>query len=435
VNSQLKIRILETSDLIEDMLKNRWSTINKFDSELADYVGSIVEEVKRRGDTALVDFAKRFDGAEMSANRLRVTNEDIKRAYDSANEEQIYAIEFAKNRVEAFQRELLRRINFEYKAEGVRVRSCTSPIQRVGCYIPGGQAAYPSTLVMTVVPAKVAGVPKIAICSPPGSGGEINPLTLVAADICGVDEIYRVGGAQAVAALAYGTETIKPVNKLVGPGNKYVLRAKMLVSRDLPTDIPAGPSELVVFADEVAEPRLVALDMISQAEHVDGVSILVTTSRDQAQNVANELERMVSFLPNKDMVVQNLSRHGSVLVCKNVEEAVKFINEFAPEHLEVVAEDAWNISKEITSAGLVLIGKYTPVSASDYCLGTIHVLPTKGFSRVYSGLSVLDFTRRFSVAECSREGLSRTRRVVKILGEGEGLTNHALAVEGRFEDA
>jgi histidinol dehydrogenase len=435
LSSQLKVKILEASDVLEDIVNNRWPKIKKFDSELADYVGSIIEEVKRRGDAALIDFAKRFDGAELSPNRLQVNREDIERAYDRVNEEQVSAIEFAKNRVEAFQKKLLRRVNFEYEAEEVKVCSCTSPIRRVGCYVPGGQAAYPSSLIMTVVPAKVAGVPQVVVCSPPKSGGEINPSILVAANICGVDEIYRVGGAQAVAALAYGTKTIRPVDKLVGPGNKYVLAAKMLVSQDLPIDIPAGPSEIVVLADGSAEPRVVALDMISQAEHVDGISILATTSRDLAQKVAKELGQRVSSCPKREVVARNLSRNGLVLVCKDMEEAVKFVNEFAPEHLEVVAEDACSISKEVNSAGLVLVGKYTPVSASDYCLGTVHVLPTQGFSRVYSGLSVLDFIKRFSVAECSREGLSKVRRNVKILAESEGLMNHALAVEGRFEDA
>jgi len=416
-------------------LEARWPRIKKFNSKLADYVRPIIEEVKGRGDDALVDFAMKFDGVKLSSGHLRVDREDIEKAYEKVSEEQISAIEFAKSRVEAFQGELLRRLNFEYGSNGVKVRSRASPIRRVGCYIPGGEAAYPSSLLMAIVPAKVAGVPEIAVCSPPRSGGEVNPLILVAADICGVDEIYRVGGVQAVAALAYGTVTIQPVDKLFGPGNKYVMMAKMLVSRDVPTDLPAGPSEILVLADETADPRLIASDLVSQAEHRDGVSILVTTSTDLAEMVVKELEQMASSLPNAQTVAGNLSRNCQALVCKDMGKAISFVNDFAPEHLEIMTRDPWSISEEITSAGLILIDKYTPVSASDYCLGTVHILPTEGFGHVYSGLSVFDFVRRFNVVECSKEGLLKVRRHMKVLARSEGLLNHALAVEARFKDA
>jgi len=430
-----KIKILEVSAASQQLLKRRWPKIKKFDSELADYVRPIIEEVKRRGDEALVDFTLKFDGVKLSPRRLRVDREDVAKAYGEVGEEQISAIEFAKSRVEAFQRELLRRLNFEYGSNGVKVRSCSSPIRRVGCYVPGGEAAYPSSLLMAIVPAKVAGVPEIAVCSPPKSGGEIDPLILVAADICGVEEIYKVGGVQAVAALAYGTESIQPVDKLFGPGNKYVMMAKILVSRDVPTDLPAGPSEILVLADETADPRLVASDLVSQAEHTDGVSVLVTTSRELAEMVVKELEQMASSLPNRQTVARNLSRSCQVLVCKDMREAISFVNDFAPEHLEVMTRDPWSISEEMTSAGLILMGKYTPVSASDYCLGSVHILPTEGFSHVYSGLSVFDFVKRFNIVECSKEGLLKARSHVKALAQSEGLLNHALAVEARFRDA
>ena len=430
----LKIKILEVSAVSLKMLDGRWPRIKKFDSELAGYVRPIIEEVKRRGDEALVDFTMKFDGVKLSSGRLRVDKEDVEKAYEKVSEEQISAIEFAKSRLEAFQGELLRRLNFEYESNGVKVRSRSSPIRRVGCYIPGGEAAYPSSLLMAIVPANVAGVPEIAVCSPPRSGGEVNPLILVAADICGVDEIYRIGGVQVVAALAYGTETIQPVDKLFGPGNKYVMMAKMLVSRDVPTDLPAGPSEILVLADETADPRLVASDLVSQAEHTDGVPILVTTSRDLAEMVVKELEQMASSLPNRQTVAGNLSRSCQVLVCEDMREAISFVNDFAPEHLEVMTRDPWSISEEMTSAGLILIDKYTPVSASDYCLGTVHILPTEGFGHVYSGLSVFDFVKRYNVVECSKEGLLKARSHVKALAESEGLVNHALAVEARFKD-
>jgi histidinol dehydrogenase len=287
---------------------------------------------------------------------------------------------------------------------------------------------------MMTTPARVAGVKEIALCSPPRSGGGVDPSVLVAADICGVDEVYRLGGAQAIAALAYGTLTVRPVDKIVGPGNRYVQAAKILVSKDVPTDFPAGPSEIAIIADETADPRIIALDMASQAEHIDGVSVLLTTSRRLAERAAEELNRCMKSSPNRRLVSENLSRNGLILVCGSLEEAVRIVNEFAPEHLEVMTEDSWRTAEKVTSAGLVLAGRNTPVAVSDYCLGTIHVLPTGGFSRVYSGLSVLDFVKRFCIAECSAERLQEARDAVRALAESEGLLNHLLAVEGRFSD-
>ena len=434
MSGKVRIRTLEGSSLPSELLRNRWPNTRRLDSKLMSYVEKIICEVRRRGDSALIEFEERFDGVKLSPDRLRVSRGDIEKAYEKTSDKLISAIEYSKSRIEAFQREILSRLRFVYEENGLRIRSCTSPIRRLGCYVPGGEAAYPSTLIMTATPAKVAGVPEIAVCSPPKSGGEVNPSILVAADICGVDEIYRLGGVQAIAALAYGTQTVRHVDKIVGPGNKYVQAAKMLVSMDLPIDIPAGPSEILIIADESADPRLVALDMISQAEHLDAVSILVTTSRKFAENVIKMLERLVESSPNRRIVSENLLRNGLVLVCRSLEEAVRIANEFAPEHLEVVTEDPWNISEKITSAGLILVGSNTPVAASDYCLGTVHVLPTGGFSHVYSGLSVLDFVKRFYIAECSKMRLQELRSDLKALAETEGLINHYLAVEGRFSD-
>jgi len=434
LSGKVRIRMLEGSSLPSEMLSNRWPNTKRLDSKLMSYVERIIREIRRRGDSALLEFEEKFDGVKLSPDRLRVNREDIEKAYEKTSEKLISAIEYSKSRIEAFQKEILSRLRFVYEENGLKIRSCTSPIRRLGCYIPGGEASYPSTLVMTVTPAKVAGVPEIAVCSPPKSGGEINPAILAAADICGVDEIYRLGGIQAIAALAYGTQTVRPVDKIVGPGNRYVQAAKILVSMDLPIDVPAGPSEIVIIADESADPRLAALDMISQAEHLDAVSILVTPSKKLAENVAKMLEQLVESSPNRRIVSENLLRNGLVLVCRSLEEAVRIVNEFAPEHLEVMTEDPWNTAGKITSAGLILVGSDTPVAASDYCLGTVHVLPTGGFSHVYSGLSVLDFVKRFCIAECSKMGLQEIRSSIKVLAETEGLMNHSLAVEGRFKD-
>jgi histidinol dehydrogenase len=253
-------------------------------------------------------------------------------------------------------------------------------------------------------------------------------LTVVAANICGVDEMYKVGGAQAIAALAYGTETIRPVEKIVGPGNKYVLAAKALVSRDVPIDMPAGPSEIVILADGSADPRIIALDMLSQAEHgADAVAILVTNSETLAEAVAKEFENKTQSMPNR------VSRTSLVLTCDSMEKAVGFVNEFAPEHLEVIAEDQSTIAEKITSAGLVLVGKYGSVAASDYCFGTNHVLPTGGYGHVFSGLSAINFVKRVNIVECSEEGLSKVRSSIETLARSEGLPNHGLAVRGRFD--
>ncbi len=427
------VRILRAPPTPMSLLERRWPRTKGISSEIETQVKVIIEEVRRRGDSALIDFTRRFDDVDLDSNRLRISRDEIEDAYEKVSGKQISAIKFAKSRVESLERNLLKQMGFKYEDDLVKIRSCICPIQSVGCYVPGGEASYPSTLIMTVVPAKVAGVPRIVVCTPPRGGGEVDPLTLVAADICGVDEIYGVGGAQAIAAMAYGTESIKPVEKIVGPGNKYVVTAKILVSSDVPIDFPAGPSEILILADESADPNLVALDMISQAEHgVEGTSILVTTSIDLAEKVVKELEERMPRSSNAETVFQNLSRNGLVLVCEDTEGALAFVNGFAPEHLEVMTKDAWSVAEKIRSAGLILIGNYTPVSASDYCLGTNHVLPTGGFARIFSGLSVLDFVRRINIVECSESGLSKIRSNIEILAESEGLLNHALAVKGRF---
>ena len=382
----------------------------------------------------MIEFTEKFDGVSLEADRLKVTEEDVARAYDLVSEEQISAIKLAKSRVELFEKNLLERLNFEVKYEGVEVYSRTRPLRSVGCYVPGGEASYPSTVVMTVTPAKVAGVPRVVVCTPPKKRGEVEPITLVASDICGADEVYMIGGAQAIAALAYGTGSIRPVEKVVGPGNRFVLAAKLLVSRDIATDLPAGPSEVLILADESADPRLVALDMVSQAEHgVWGYSILVTVSSRLADEVQRELEKVVRSSPRAGTVEEALSRNGLILVLRNLDECISFVNEFAPEHLEVMVDEPLEVAERINAAGLVLIGRYTPASASDYCLGVNHVLPTGGFGRVYSGLSVLDFVKRLNIVKCSKEGLYKVRDAIRALAEAEGLPNHALSVEERFK--
>jgi len=427
------IRVWKASELPFEWIEKRRVMGGELTEELEAYVKAIIDEVRRRGDASLTEFSKKFDKVNLTAENFRVTKEEISNAYSLVSNEQISALEFMKEKIENVEKRFLKQIKATFKNDA-KIRSLPIPIQSIGCYVPGGEAAYPSTLVMIVAPAKVAGVPRVAVCSPPTSQGMINPLTLVAADICKADEIYKIGGAHAIAALAYGTESIKPVRKIVGPGNKYVTMAKLLVSRNVAIDMPAGPSEILILADENADPQIVALDMISQAEHgADSISGMVTTSKELAENVINELEIRAPSLRRGKVIADALSRNGFIIVCKSLNEAVEFVNTFAPEHLEIIAKNSWKIAEEITSAGIVLVGQYSPVSASDYGIGTNHVLPTSGYGHVFSGLSVLDFVKRINIVECSKENLLRLRKNVKVLAEAENLPNHFLAVEGRLQ--
>jgi len=432
--SEPLVKIWKAAELPPQWMEKKRVLSRGMTGELEATVKAIIEEVRRRGDDALIEFTKKFDNVDLTPEGLRVTRSEIKDAYSAVSEEQVSALKFMKEKVEALEKRLLERIKVVSEEDGVRIYASSRPIQSVGCYIPGGGAAYPSTLIKTLTPAKVAGVPRIAICSPPTNRGNVNPLILVAADICETDEIYRLGGVQAIAALAYGTESVKSVKKIFGPGNKYVIMAKFLVSRDVAIDLPAGPSEILVLADETVEPRIVALDMISQAEHgIDCVSGLITTSMKLAKNVSKELTRMIPRLPRKEIIANALSNFGFIIVCKTMIEAIDLVNAFAPEHLEMITKESVEVAEKIVSAGLVLVGRYTPVSASDYCIGTCSVLPTSGYGHVFSGLSVLDFIKRINFVECSKEGLRRLKDKVKVLAEAEGLPNHYLAVEGRFK--
>jgi len=432
--SETLVKVWKASSIPPEWIEGRRTMNWGMTKELENHVKSVVKQVKERGDAALVKFTKKFDNVSLNAVDFRATREDIEDAYNAVEEEQISALRFMKKRIETLERRRLEQMGITVEDDGIQVRSLPRPIQSVGCYVPGGVARYPSTLVMTVTPAKVAGVPRVVVCSPPTSSGDINPPTLVAADICKADEIYKLGGPHAIAALAYGTESIRPVRKIVGPGNKYVTMAKVLVSCAVAIDMPAGPSEILVFADETANPRIVALDMISQAEHgVDSVSGLVTTSKELAKNVINELRAMTSSLHKGGIVTDALSRYGFIILCETMSEMIEFVNTFAPEHLEIITRKPVEVAEKIISTGLVLMGPYTPVSASDYCIGTNHVLPTSGFGHILSGLSVLDFVKRVNFVKCSKDGLLRLRNNIRVLAEAENLPNHFLAVEGRFE--
>jgi len=430
---QARVRFWKASGLPKDWAK-RQPPDSKATEQVENDAKAIIAKVAQSGDAALVEFTEKFDKARIEAKNLRVTAAEIEEAYGKVSDEQVSALKFMKNKVSAFEKLALERVGFVTSKDGMTVRSELRPIQSVGCYIPGGQAAYPSTLVMTAVPAKVAGVPRIVTCSPPNAEGKVNPLVLVAADVCGVDEVYKVGGAQAIAALAYGTETIRSVKKIVGPGSKYVTMAKILVSKDVAIDMPAGPSEVLVLADETANPRLIALDMISQAEHgADSVAGLITTSEKLAAVVQRLLAEIAASAERGEIVGKALEKYGFIITCKDTAEAVELANVFAPEHLEIMTQNPRNVAERITSAGLILIGSYSPVALSDYASGTNHVLPTGGFGAAYSGLSTLDFMRRVSIVESSKEGLQSVKERVKVMTDAENLPNHYKAVAARFE--
>ncbi|MCP8311482.1 MAG: histidinol dehydrogenase [Candidatus Methylarchaceae archaeon HK02M1] len=384
----------------------------------------------------MVDFVRKYDGVKVDIKNFIVDREEIDKAYESVTKDEISALKFSKKRIESFQKSLLKRLKFRWydKGKGVKVNNLTLPIESVGCYVPGGHLPYPSSLLMTVIPAKVAKVPRIVVCSPPMSDYRLDPILLVASDICEVDEIYKIGGAHAIAALAYGVESIKPVKKVVGAGNRYVTTAKILVSKEVAVDIPAGPSEILILADDSANPHFIALDLLSQAEHSpESVCGLVTTSKGLADHVISELEKMSKKTARAEIVTKALDS-GFMIICDDMDEAVNFVNDFAPEHLEIVAKKLDRITAKIRSAGMIFLGSYSPVSAGDYCVGTNHILPTGGSSKVYSNLSVMDFVKRVSVVKCSKRGLSKMMKPISILARREGFVNHAIAVEERFKE-
>jgi histidinol dehydrogenase len=411
--------------------------------DLADAVWTrvrrILRDVRERGDDALLEYVARWDGVVLSRDRLRVGPEAIRAAYGEVSREAVAALRLVARRLERAERRWLEAlVRLRVSADGVVIRSAYYPIRSVGCYVPGGKAAYPSSVLMNVVPARLAGVERIVICSPPRrETGEIHPLVLVAADLCGVTEIYRVGGAAAIAALAYGTATIPPVEKIVGPGGPYVVAAKLSVAERVGIDLPAGPSELVIVADETASPHAIAADLMAQAEHgEDSLCGLLTTSRRVAHETARALSARLQAAERREIITRALVRQGFLLYAEgDLDLLVRFANALAPEHVQVMTRRPRAVARGLTTAGLVLIGSHTPASASDYVLGTNHVLPTGGTAAAYSGLSVLDFLRRVTFAECARRSLSRFLDPVRVLAVAEGLPNHYRALQERVRRA
>ena len=404
---------------------------NAISDALMEKARAVMRDVAEGGDRALFDYTEKFDGVRLAS--ARVTEQDFKDAYSITTKEQVKALKMMKARLEKSELAVLKRLrNIVVRSDGVKIERTVQPIASVGCYIPGGKARYPSTVVMCAVPAKVAGVKRIVAISPPMQDGSIDPLTLVAADICGVGEFYKAGGAQGIAALAYGTESIRQVSKIVGPGGMYVTAAKLAASGAVSTDMVAGPTELLVYADASADARLVAVDLISQAEHSpDTICGLVTASEKLALQVQSEVEAISRNVARSDIVVKSMAENGFAAVCRDEKACIEFVNEFAPEHLEIIAKKPESIAKKVESAGLVLLGPDAPSSASDYCLGSNHVLPTLGFGKSRASLSVLDFVKVTNRVTVTKKGLANIDRAVKEIATAEGLPNHYEAVKAR----
>ena len=404
-------------------------------SAVYEHVRKIVEDVKARGDESLLDAAKEFK-SDVSVSDLQVSSQEVKAAYGQVDSAVVEALRLAARNILRFHEAQLENEKWVIEvAPGITAGRVRRPMDRVGCYVPGGRAAYPSTVLMTVLPARAAGVEEVVITTPPGKDMAVNPVTLVAADIAGCSRVFKAGGPWGIAGLAFGTNTLPRVDKIVGPGNKYVTAAKMIVFGQVDIDSPAGPSEDLILADEKADASLIAVDFLSQIEHdPDSAAVLVTTSQTLAEQVCAAIDLEFDSLARKEIFESSLKKHSHVLVAENLEKAIDFANQYAPEHLQIMTDDPYAVLDRIKHAGSIFLGPYAPVPVGDYASGTNHVLPTGRCARMFSGLSVDDFIKKPTFQHLTREGLAGLKDVVVTLAEAEGLPNHARAVKARFKD-
>ena len=428
------IKLDESSkkNILNDLLKRSPNNYDNF----ADSVNAILANVKENGDKALFQYTKDFDKADINASNIKVTEEEIKEAYDRLeNPELVQVIRRSLKNIKEYHEKQKQYSWFDSKPDGSILGQNVTPLSRVGVYVPGGKAAYPSSVLMNVIPAKVAGVEQIVMVTPPGKDGKVNPNTLVAANEAGVDVIYKVGGAQAIAALAYGTESIAKVDKIVGPGNIYVALAKKAVFGYVSIDSVAGPSEILVLADETANPRYVAADLLSQAEHDELASaILVTTSEELANKVSEYVDMFVSKLKRKEILQKSLDNYGYILVTDTMQAAIDTANDIASEHLEIVTKNPFDTMTRIKNAGAIFLGENSSEPLGDYFAGPNHVLPTNGTAKFFSPLSVDDFIKKSSIISYSREALEPLSEDIQKFAKAEGLTAHANSIRVRFEE-
>ena len=424
--------------LNEDAKKNILADLLKRDpnnyDQYAESVNAIVEDVKKRKDQALFEYTKKFDKADLNSNNIRVTEEEIQEALNTIDPKLLEVMKKAMKNIRAYHEKQKQYSWFDSQPNGTMLGQKVTALESVGVYVPGGKASYPSSVLMNIIPAEVAGVERIVMVTPPGKDGKVNPVTLAAAHIAGATEVYKVGGAQAIAALAFRTESIPRVNKIVGPGNIYVALAKKAVYGHVSIDSIAGPSEILVIADETANPRFVAADLLSQAEHDELASaILVTTSQELAQKVSKEIEEFLKTLSRREILEKSLNNYGYLLVVDTLEDAIDTANEIASEHLEIVTKNPFEVMTKIKNAGAIFIGEYSSEPLGDYFAGPNHVLPTNGTAKFFSPLGVDDYIKKSSIIYYSKEALEPIHKDIIQFAESEQLTAHANSIRVRFE--
>ena len=416
--------------LQKDLLKRSPNSYREYEAR----VNEIIEKVREMGDEAVFSYTKQFDGAEISKENILVTREEIQEAYQKTDDKLIAVMKKSLENIRAYHEKQKQYSWFDSRPDGVLLGQKVTPLARAGVYVPGGKAAYPSSVLMNVIPAKVAGVEKIVMATPCNREGKVNPATLAAADLAGVDEIYKAGGAQAVAALAFGTESIPKVDKIVGPGNIYVALAKKAVFGHVSIDSIAGPSEILVLADETANPRYAAADLLSQAEHDELASaILITDSEALAEKVSAEVDKFTSSLSRKEIIEKSLENYGYILVAENMEKAIEAANEIASEHLEILTADPFEVMMKIKNAGAIFLGEHSSEPLGDYFAGPNHVLPTNGTAKFFSPLGVDDFIKKSSIISYSREALEPVYKDIVLFASSQQLTAHANSIKVRFE--
>ncbi len=426
------IKLTDTAkkDILTDLLKRSPSSYGTYEETVA----KIVEDVKENGDKAVFSYTKQFDKFDLNALNIRVTREEIAKAYEEIEDALIAVYKKSAENIRVFHEKQLRNSWFDTKPDGTILGQRMTPIERAGVYVPGGKAAYPSSVLMNIIPAKVAGVEQIIMTTPCNSEGKVNPGTLVAADIAGADVIFKVGGAQAIAAMAFGTESIPKADKITGPGNIFVALAKKAVYGHVSIDSVAGPSEILVLADETANPRYVAADLLSQAEHDELASaILITTSQELAEAVSKEVEAFTEELSRKEIIKKSLDNYGYILLAENMEAAIQTANEIASEHLEILTANPFDVMTRIKNAGAIFLGEYSSEPLGDYFAGPNHILPTNGTAKFFSPLNVDDFMKKTSIISYSREALYKVHEDIEAFAKSEGLTAHANSVKVRFE--
>lgn len=418
-------------NLLEDLLKRSPNNYGQYEASVKE----ILDKVKEEKDAAVFAYTAKFDGAELTADTIEVTDAEIEEAYAQVDDTLLTVIRKAKDNIESYHAKQRQNSWFDSKPDGTILGQKITPLHRVGVYVPGGKAVYPSSVLMNVMPAKVAGVDEIIMVTPPGKNGKVSPNTLVAAKEAGVDKIYKVGGAQAIAALAYGTESIPKVDKIVGPGNIYVALAKKAVYGHVSIDSIAGPSEILVVADETANPKYVAADLLSQAEHDELASaILVTTSEKLAHEVSDQVDSFLKELSRAEIISKSLDNYGYILLADTMEDVIDVANEIASEHLEIQTKNPFEVMTKIRNAGAIFIGEYASEPLGDYFAGPNHILPTNGTAKFFSPLSVDDFIKKSSIISYSREALQKVHKDIESFAKAEQLTAHANSIHVRFEE-